>query len=299
VGAEAIVGVHGIGKYHYYAETGSSGKAAEAMRVRWDRYLHAGLYGAEPYRGQTYLSEVAYYAHYLCEGQPEPVRDLQGMEPEHKLVMADWLKQLGRGRGVVRDAAGESLTGLLRKLAGWAVEHLGERAEDFARSFVPEVAAYLASDRAVARIKSRDAVADTIRRRRPKVVIAHSLGSVVAYEALWANPDLQVELLITLGSPLGMRNVVFERLLPAPLDGYGRRPAGVARWVNIADKDDIVAIPAALGGSFAGVDLDRLVNLDWLDFHTVEKYLGSGALNEHLGTYLPARVPALLSTSPA
>ena len=47
-----------------------------------------------------------------------------------------------------------------------------------------------------------------------------------------------------------------------------------------------MAIPAALKGSFAGVDLDEQVNLDWLDFHTVEKYLGSGALNEHLKKYL-------------
>jgi hypothetical protein len=287
--AVAIVGVHGIGKYRYFAESGSSGRAAEAMRVRWDRYLHAGLYGeTAPWRGEAYVAEIAYYAHYLHERRDgEAGRDLRRMGPEQRLLLADWLAQLADGRDVVR-AAGESVTGLLRRLAGWAVERLGERAEDFARSFVPEVAAYLASDRAAARVKSRDAVADTIRRRRPRVVIAHSLGSVVAYEALWANPELEVELLITLGSPLGMRNVVFERLLPAPLAGLGRRPPNVARWVNIADKDDIVAIPAALAASFTGVDQDVLVNLDWIDFHTVARYLGSGALNEHLKTYLAA-----------
>ncbi|MFD2353188.1 hypothetical protein ACFSTC_33720 [Nonomuraea ferruginea] len=43
-----------------------------------------------------------------------------------------------------------------------------------------------------------------------------------------------------------MREVIFERLLPAPVNGRGERPKGVRRWVNIADKDDIAAIPPAL-----------------------------------------------------
>ena len=291
-----IVGVHGVGKYRYYAETGSVGGAAERMRQKWNRYLHAGLYGPEaPYTGESYVTEIAYYAHLLTDGgRRAPSREAAKMEPEEKLVAAAWLKQLGIERidlgrlDGVRAAAGETLTGLLRKLAGWAVQRLGERADDIAATFVPEVAAYFASDRAAARVKACDALADTMRRRRPRVLIAHSLGSVVAYETLWANPDLEIELLITLGSPLGMRNVVFERLLPTPVDGCGRRPPNAGRWVNIADKDDIVAIPPALGGCFAGVDLDVSVNLDWIDFHTVEKYLGSGALNEHLKKYLAA-----------
>lgn len=279
-----IVGVHGIGKYRYYAETGSVGGAAERMRVRWDRYLHAGLYGpAAPYSGERYVTEIAYYAHLLREDRPvAPVRELRRMEPEQKLIAAAWLKQLDGVRGV----AGESLTGMLRRLAEWTVDRLGERAEDVAGTFIPEVAAYFASGQAAARVKACEMLADVIRRREPRVLIAHSLGSVVAYETLWANPELDVELLITLGSPLGMRNVVFERLLPTPLNGRGHRPPNVARWINIADKDDIVAIPPALAGSFTGVDLDLTVNLDWIDFHTVEKYLGSGALNEHLKKYL-------------
>ncbi len=279
-----IVGVHGIGKYRYFAETGSVGGAAERMRLRWDRYLHAGLYGpAAPFSGEHYVTEIAYYAHLLREDRRSaPTRELRRMEPEEKLVAAAWLKQLDGVRGV----AGESLTGMLRRLAGWAVERLGERAEDVAATFIPEVAAYFAGGQAAARVKACDALADVIRRRQPRVLIAHSLGSVVAYETMWANPELDVDLLITLGSPLGMRNVVFERLLPTPLDGGGRRPPNVGRWVNIADKDDIVAIPPALGGFFIGVDLDLSVNLDWIDFHTVEKYLGSGALNEHLKKYL-------------
>lgn len=56
--------------------------------------------------------------------------------------------------------------------------------------------------------------------------------------------------------------------------------------MNIADKDDIAAIPPGLRTCFTGVDQEALVNLDWLDFHTAEKYLGCGALNPHLKPYL-------------
>ena len=55
------------------------------------------------------------------------------------------------------------------------------------------------------------------------MLVGHSLGSVVAYEALCANPEWPVRMLVTLGSPLGIPNLIFDRLEPAPLpDGHGR-----------------------------------------------------------------------------
>ncbi|MDF5758274.1 hypothetical protein [Spongiactinospora sp. TRM90649] len=283
-----IVGVHGIGKYHYYADAGNSAaKAAEAIRGKWNGYLHSGLTGGGRHSGQSYITEMAYYAHHLAPPPGrEPVsrraRAAQVMDAEAQRVFFDWATQLEG----VREAAGESLTGALKRATEWLLGRLEERAVSFATMFCPEVAVYLESVASPARARAREAVAETIRRNRPKVVIAHSLGSVVTYETLHAYPDLRVDLLITLGSPLGMRNVVFERLMPAPAGGWGVRPKGVRRWVNIADKDDIAAIPPALRGCFTGVDHDGLVNLDWIDFHTVRKYLGCGALNPFLGPYL-------------
>ncbi len=197
------------------------------------------------------------------------------MELQAQQVVIGWARNLG---------VGEHVTGVLKSATGWLLDRLDGRSAAFAKLFAPEVAAYLTD--AAKREKSRKAVAEVIRRNRPKVVIAHSLGSVVTYEALWANPDLKVDLLITLGSPLGMRNVVFERLLPAPVNGRGERPRGVGRWVNIADKDDIAAIPPALAASFTGVDVEELVNLDWIDFHTAEKYLGCPALDPYLRPFV-------------
>jgi pimeloyl-ACP methyl ester carboxylesterase len=81
-----------------------------------------------------------------------------------------------------------------------------------------------------------------------RVIVAHSLGSVVAYEALCAHPHWPVRALVTLGSPLGIRNLIFDRLRPAPAPAAnggpprGAWPGLVRDWTNIADAVDVVAL---------------------------------------------------------
>ena len=53
------------------------------------------------------------------------------------------------------------------------------------------------------------------------VIIAHSLGSIVAYEALCAHPAWPVRTFVTIGSPLGITNLIFEKLQPRPESGVG------------------------------------------------------------------------------
>jgi hypothetical protein len=73
-----------------------------------------------------------------------------------------------------------------------------------------------------------------------RVLIGHSLGSVVAYETVrspdWPE-DQALPLLLTLGSPLGIPTLVYDRLRPQP-PGF---PPRVRRWVNVAAPDDLVA----------------------------------------------------------
>ncbi|MFD8814773.1 hypothetical protein ACFV23_25595 [Streptomyces sp. NPDC059627] len=82
-----------------------------------------------------------------------------------------------------------------------------------------------------------DAITD-----RTRVVVGHSLGSVVAYEALCAHPDLPVRALLTLGSPLGIRNLVFDRLRVGTTGSPGDWPGSVRHWTNLADEGDVVAL---------------------------------------------------------
>lgn len=95
-----------------------------------------------------------------------------------------------------------------------------------------------------------------------RLVIGHSLGSVVAYEALHQTDHPSA--LLTLGSPLGLRNVVYERLRPSP----PYVPPAVTKWDNLVDRDDLVAahldlapyFPPAPGSTVAPVTAPPLDN---------------------------------------
>ncbi|WP_328870275.1 hypothetical protein OHT76_09290 [Streptomyces sp. NBC_00287] len=97
-----------------------------------------------------------------------------------------------------------------------------------------QVRAYLCDPAVQTAVQERVAAAVTDRTR---VVVGHSLGSVVAYEALCAHPEWPVRGLLTLGSPLGIRNLVYDRLRKP-----GAWPGGVGTWTNIADEGDVVAL---------------------------------------------------------
>ena len=79
----------------------------------------------------------------------------------------------------------------------------------------------------------------------PTVVVAHSLGTVVAYDVLRAqNSAANVPLLITLGSPLGIMQI---RNSFRPL----KYPPGVQGWFNAYDERDYVALYALDEWNFA------------------------------------------------
>lgn len=84
---------------------------------------------------------------------------------------------------------------------------------------------------------------------RTRVLVGHSLGSVVAYELLCtASPgEIPPVALVTLGSPLGLRRLVHDRL-PRP----GAWPDGAASWTNIADAADVVAVVEDLRPLYGG-----------------------------------------------
>jgi pimeloyl-ACP methyl ester carboxylesterase len=109
-----------------------------------------------------------------------------------------------------------------------------------------------------------------------RVVIAHSLGTVVAYEAICKHPEWKIEGFITCGSPLGIRNLIFDRLEPAP-EGLGVWPGGVQWWVNVADQGDVVAVEKYLKNRFGSKVEDWIVSNGLTEVHGAEKYLAQTA----------------------
>lgn len=128
-----------------------------------------------------------------------------------------------------------------------------------------------------ARIQSRFAGAVSADTR---IVVAHSLGSVIAYEALCAHPQWNVRALVTLGSPLGIPNLIRDRLQPRPVVDEGRIrgswPGQVTDWTNVADRGDFVALVKKLSTVFG----DRVVDIEvdtGLRAHQVQRYLTTHA----------------------
>jgi hypothetical protein len=106
-----------------------------------------------------------------------------------------------------------------------------------------------------------------------RILIGHSLGSVLALEYVRQHPEHDVDLLLTLGSPLGLRMV--QSRMPEPFLGAGTeagRPESVAAWVNIRDIRDPVACAGDLSVWWSGVE-DRHVDNEG-DAHNVARYLG-------------------------
>ncbi|MEU1103311.1 hypothetical protein ABZ408_20400 [Streptomyces tibetensis] len=117
-------------------------------------------------------------------------------------------------------------------------------------------------------------------------VVAHSLGSVVAYEALCALPGHAVRELITLGSPLGIRNLIFDRLDPAPVAARGAWPGSdLLGWTNIADAGDVVALAKDLRPRFGERVVCRLVP-NGSHAHDATHYLGKAETGQALSAAL-------------
>jgi hypothetical protein len=121
-----------------------------------------------------------------------------------------------------------------------------------------------------------------------RVVIGHSLGSVVAYEALCRKPERVVSF-VTLGSPLGIRNVIFDKLLPSPNSmQIGAWPGRVESWTNIADTGDVVALQKRLADLFGNDVKDVLVD-NGSDAHHGERYLTTKQAGEAICAGLSRR----------
>jgi len=86
------------------------------------------------------------------------------------------------------------------------------------------------------------------------LLIGHSMGSIIAYDALWELDHLEgvkrcVDCFLTIGSPLGM-HYVQRRLIGM---GRGRNrvyPQNIRQWVNIAARGDLVALDPSLADDF-------------------------------------------------
>ncbi len=130
----------------------------------------------------------------------------------------------------------------LAKLKWFAVLGMGV-AERLVRRSLIQVTRYMTDGSVRSAVQE---IVDRVMGPDTEVVLGHSLGSIVAYEAAHRLKHT-LPLLVTIGSPLGLDNIVYPRLRPQPPNF----PLRVRRWVNVADRDDIVAAEPELTGMFS------------------------------------------------
>jgi pimeloyl-ACP methyl ester carboxylesterase len=207
-----------------------------ATRKMWVASL---LSGGKAVGGSALLTErdvrVVWYADVLdprssagCDYAANDARARRNAatDPELKSLVASAGTLLDVLSGLISDAEGGSQ---LRALTADA-------------SFLSDTRKRCASEQRLG-----DAIDRARREGRPVILVAHSLGALVAYDYLSARSDTGlVQQFITIGSPAGSSEL--RRLL---IGGDGSdslsRPTSVASWTNIRNGNDLFAAPISVG----------------------------------------------------
>jgi PGAP1-like protein len=249
-----ILMVHGIGQEL---------EGPSTLQARLFPALRDGILGAGADMDPAGVSFASYGGLFREESEflaPAPRYDPCDVQPgyEEDLLLALWERAASCDEAVFppgEEALSRTPSVARRALAGLSRSRfLAGIAESAFIGDLKQVSRYFGDDgmRAAIQEKVAGAIAGDTR-----VIVGHSLGSVVAYEVLFAHPHPQVRALVTLGSPLGLPNVVFDRLRPAPAAAAGSTKVTgawppVRLWANVADTGDVVAAVEDLRPLFGG-----------------------------------------------
>ncbi len=191
--------------------------------------------------------------------------DLFRHDPEaHADPTDDELREVAREAGLLEVVQAVAPEGGLEAIAA-------AMGKEVLRRLVDQAGRYFADPDTRARVGERITAAvgpDT------EVVIAHSLGSIAAYEALCAHPEWNVSTFVTMGSPLGAAAFVCPHLHPQPVDGIGVWPGSVQTWTNVAAVGDQACAQPHLATIYGDQVVDHLVS-NGHRAHDPEPYLCS------------------------
>lgn len=280
-----IVGVHGIAQQQV---------GRHQLQAPWARALADGIERATGHPVAVPDLDVAFYGDLFLDDRPAAVKgagkstdavpDLDEADIPALLEAAEEVLTEAEMVAAADDAAtkgfGRLPTPLLRALAALD-RRFGAHAGALFVGELGQARRYLLAPLLKQAADAR--VADTVT-GDCRALIGHSLGSVVALEYLRLHPEQRLDLLLTLGSPLGLRAV--RHLMPEPEFGTGDAgPANVGRWVNLRDPRDPVSCAGGLAPWWPAVDDEEVDN--GRSAHSVERYLGKRQTGEAVAAVMP------------
>lgn len=240
-------------------------------------FLRRGAQGVEPFPETSDDSEVAeLLALEWLANVAERARTAEDREEAARALAAtDIARQGAQGKGAVARVVFNALA----RVPFFAEVAFGTAAT-FVEQALSQVTRYLRDPHI--RPTAQRTVLDLLG-PETRVLIAHSLGSVVAYEAL-NYAENRVRLFVTIGSPLGMGRIVYPNIWPQP----PTFPRLVDRWVNIADREDFIACDRNLDPLFGNTG--RIEGAWTVDNgaspHDAQFYLGKKEIGEAIATAL-------------
>ncbi len=155
------------------------------------------------------------------------------------------------------------------------------------------------------RARLRQELGELMDRGDRVLLISHGTGSVIAYDVLWEMSHdealkerygkSKVEMWLTLGSPLGDRNIQ-KRLSGAKEHSANKFPANVISWHNVSAEDDYTCHDNTLADDFKKMLRQRQVSTvhDFCIFNLAVRY---GKSNPHssVGYYIHPRVSKIIA----
>jgi hypothetical protein len=256
--SKIIIGIHGLGNK----------PPEKTLDVWWKAALREGLMRVDSSR-RFFNFEMAYWASYL---HPEPLNP-RIKDKKNPLYIED--PYIRAPRDSVIEIPGE----LRHKIVDYLDRQLEKifLNDDFSinyaavtdfiiHHFFSDLETYY-NDHCVIQSRSdclakdviRNDLADMLKKHRRKkiMLVAHSMGSIIAYDVLTQYvSDIEIDTFITLGSPLGSpvikSKIAAEQKNSHPRASDLKTPENIKNyWYNFSDIKDKIVINARLSDDFA------------------------------------------------
>jgi hypothetical protein len=167
----------------------------------------------------------------------------------------------------------------------------------------PELARYRTDETLAGAMRQRllDVLRPALASDEDVMLVAHCVGSVVAYDCLWLMSrgddclDQKLTTLVTIGSPLA-NDSVRHGLLGAREGVERRYPGNITHWFNIAAEDDYVCHDATVANDFAPMLSQRYISrLEDIGIFNLARRYGRPNPHNALGYLIHPRMASLLA----
>ncbi len=253
--SNVIIGIHGL----------SNKAPRETLAEWWEKAILEGLRKNRRIDLNSINFRSVYWADVMYDHpDPDPDEYKEAEPGALKRYRDNWLDFL---RAQALDIAGDVIDSM-KKLFG-----MDAIADLTLEHKLPDLHKYYTepSKRDELRNRLKNAIIENKDKRI--MIVAHSMGSIVAYDVLRSigreDPSISIDHFITIGSPLGMPHVKYKIIQENALI---RTPSVVKKWTNFADRRDPVSIDIYLRDDYEENDLgvrvvDDLVMNDWEGIH--------------------------------